>query len=203
MGATFHWFCQLSIWYYRKLLWKNSDVIWSYFDQNCQGNTEKIEKFSRTMEEPKTSTKLWPHKILKNNQKDQGYGWIIVLLAFCCHTCVWGLMWTVGIWTSTIQEVFGESVTYTSLLGSGINGVNYAGGKLMFWLRYFTQSFSDPAISSDSDLDWSPKFGLGLGLKKSWLSYTLTQNYKSMKYLRRFNYSRYLCMWFIKGIIGF
>jgi hypothetical protein len=31
---------------------------------------------------------------------------------------------------------------------------------------YF-QSFSDPAISSDSDsdLDWSPKFGLGLGLR--------------------------------------
>jgi hypothetical protein len=26
------------------------------------------------------------------------------------------------------------------------------------------QSFSDPAISSDSDSDWSPKFGLGLGL---------------------------------------
>jgi hypothetical protein len=69
------------------------------------------------------------------------------------------------------------------------------------------QSFSDPAISSDSDSDWSPKFGLGLGLglglKKSWLSYTLTQNYQSIKYLRRFNYSRYLCMWFIKGIIGF
>jgi hypothetical protein len=44
------------------------------------------------------------------------------------------------------------------------------------------QSFSDPAISSDadSDLDWSMKFGLGLGLrvglKKSWLSYTLIQN---------------------------
>jgi hypothetical protein len=55
------------------------------------------------------------------------------------------------------------------------------------------------------DSDWSPKFGLGLGLglKKSWLSYTLTQNYQSMKYLWRFNYSRYLCMWFIKGIIGF
>jgi hypothetical protein len=47
---------------------------------------------------------------------------------------------------------------------------------------------------------WSPKLGLGLGLglKKSWLSYTLTQNYQSMKYLWRFNYSRYLCMWFIK-----
>jgi hypothetical protein len=67
------------------------------------------------------------------------------------------------------------------------------------------QSFSDPAISSDSDSDWSPKFGLGLGLglKKLWLSYTLTQNYQSMKYLWRFNYSRYLCMWFIMGIIGF
>jgi hypothetical protein len=51
----------------------------------------------------------------------------------------------------------------------------------------------------------SPKFGLGLGLglKKSWLSYTLTQNYQSMKYLWRFNYSKYMCMWFIKGIIGF
>jgi hypothetical protein len=65
------------------------------------------------------------------------------------------------------------------------------------------QSFSDPAISPVSDSDWSPKFGLGLGLKKSWLSYTLTQNYQSIKYLRRFNYSRYLCMWLIKGIIGF
>jgi hypothetical protein len=47
------------------------------------------------------------------------------------------------------------------------------------------QSFSDPAISSDTDSDWSPKFGLGLGLglglKKSWLFYTLTQNYQSMK----------------------
>jgi hypothetical protein len=56
------------------------------------------------------------------------------------------------------------------------------------WRRYrlrinsIWQSFSDPAISSDSDSDWSPKFGLGLGLKKSWLSYTLTQNYESMKY---------------------
>jgi hypothetical protein len=70
--------------------------------------------------------------------------------------------------------------------------------------RTIWQSFSDPAISSDSDSDWSTKFGLGLGLglKKSWLSYTLTQNYQSMKCLWRFNYSRYLCMWFIKGIIG-
>jgi hypothetical protein len=67
------------------------------------------------------------------------------------------------------------------------------------------QSFSDPAISSESDPDWSPKFGLGLGLglKKSWISYTMTQNYQSMKYLWRFNYSRYMCMWLIKGIIGF
>jgi hypothetical protein len=67
------------------------------------------------------------------------------------------------------------------------------------------QSFSDLGISSDSDCDWSSKFGLGLGLglKKLWLSFTLTQNYQSMKYLWRFNYSRYLCMWFIKGIIGF
>jgi hypothetical protein len=55
------------------------------------------------------------------------------------------------------------------------------------------QSFSDPAISSDSDSDWCPKFGLGLGLglglKKSWLSFTLNQNNESMKYLWRFNYS--------------
>jgi hypothetical protein len=80
----------------------------------------------------------------------------------------------------------------------------YWGPHLVSWLS-INQSFSDPAISSDSDLDWSPKFGLGLGLglKKSWLSYTLTQNYQSMKYLWCFNYSRYLCMWFIKGIIGF
>jgi hypothetical protein len=77
--------------------------------------------------------------------------------------------------------------------------------QICLMLIVFIQSFSDPAISSDSDSDWSPKFGLGLGLglKKSWLSYSLTQNYQSMKYLWRFNYSRYLCMWFIKGIIGF
>jgi hypothetical protein len=43
------------------------------------------------------------------------------------------------------------------------------------------QSFSDPTISSDSDSDWSPKNGLGL--KKSWLSYTLTQNYQSVNRL--------------------
>jgi hypothetical protein len=42
------------------------------------------------------------------------------------------------------------------------------------------QSFSEQAIASDSDSDWSPKFGLGL--KKSWLSYTLTQNYQSMNF---------------------
>jgi hypothetical protein len=74
-------------------------------------------------------------------------------------------------------------------------------GILTVAINGWYQSFLDPAISSDSD--WSPKFGLGLGPKKSWLSYTLTQNYQSMKYLWRFNYSRYLCIWFIKGIIGF
>jgi hypothetical protein len=56
-------------------------------------------------------------------------------------------------------------------------------GSVILWKSQknyaLAQSFSDQAISSDSD--WSLKFGLGL--KKSWLSYTLTQNYQSMKYL--------------------
>jgi hypothetical protein len=53
---------------------------------------------------------------------------------------------------------------------------NYV-AQLFSWVFNFTASsvkwsggsFSDPAISSDSDSDWIPKFGLGL--KKSWLSY--------------------------------
>jgi hypothetical protein len=57
------------------------------------------------------------------------------------------------------------------------------------------QSFSDPAISSDSDSysDWSPKFGLGL--KKSRLSYTLTQNYQSVN--RLFSEKTFSFIWYV------
>ena len=67
-----------------------------------------------------------------SRKKDQGYAWVIVILAFICHTVVWGLMWTIGIWTTKFETVFGQSKTYTSFVGSGINATNYVAGKNFF-----------------------------------------------------------------------
>ena len=80
---------------------------------------------------------------------------MIVILAFICHTVVWGLMWTIGIWTTQFETVFGQSKTYTSFVGSGINATNYVAGKNLFaWIIFqdliFTKlsvwvlPFSDP-----------------------------------------------------------
>ena len=66
---------------------------------------------------------------LNHKNKDQGYAWIIVILAFLCHTIVWGPLWTVGIWTTQFESAFGQSNAYTSLIGSGLNAVNYVAGK--------------------------------------------------------------------------
>ena len=76
-----------------------------------------------------------PSESVRNKNKDQGYAWVIVFLAFVCHTGVWGLMWTVGIWTTKFESVFGKSVAYTSVVGSGLNAVNYVAG--MFSVHLF------------------------------------------------------------------
>ena len=60
-------------------------------------------------------------------------------------------MWTVGIWTSTFEKVFEESLAYTSIVGSGLNAVNYVAGNnkysflisnqtegSVFWYVYIT-----------------------------------------------------------------
>jgi hypothetical protein len=41
-------------------------------------------------------------------------------------------MWTIGIWTTKFETVFGQSKTYTSFVGSGINATNYVAGKKFF-----------------------------------------------------------------------
>ena len=53
---------------------------------------------------------------------------MVVFLAFCCHTVVWGLIYTIGIWTSTFEEAFGASKTVASTVGSGLTGINYIAG---------------------------------------------------------------------------
>ena len=74
-----------------------------------------------------------------SRKKDQGYAWVIVILAFICHTVVWGLMWTIGIWTTKFETVFGQSKTYTSFVGSGINATNYVAGKI--FLRQLSSTY--------------------------------------------------------------
>ena len=68
-------------------------------------------------------------RLLSNQQKDRGYAWVVVFLAFCCHTVVWGLSYTIGIWTSTFEEAFGASKAVTSTIGSGLTGINYIAGQ--------------------------------------------------------------------------
>ena len=68
-------------------------------------------------------------RLLSNQQKDRGYAWVVVFLAFCCHTVVWGLSYTIGIWTSTFEDAFGASKAVTSTIGSGLTGINYVAGQ--------------------------------------------------------------------------
>ena len=39
-------------------------------------------------------------------------------------------MWTIGIWTTQFENVFGQSKAYASLIGSGLNATNYVAGKI-------------------------------------------------------------------------
>ncbi len=72
----------------------------------------------------------WPPPILRTDVKDGGYGWIAILASFLAHTVVWGILWTIGIWTQEFQKAFEtESVGYVSFIGSGINAVNYISGE--------------------------------------------------------------------------
>ena len=71
-------------------------------------------------------------RLLSNQQKDRGYAWVVVFLAFCCHTVVWGLIYTIGIWTSTFEEAFGASKAVASTIGSGLTGINYIAGRFFF-----------------------------------------------------------------------
>ena len=66
---------------------------------------------------------------LRHTNKDQGYAWVIVILAFFCNTITLGPLWTVGIWTTKFELAFGQSKFYTSLVGSGLNAVYYVTGK--------------------------------------------------------------------------
>ena len=66
---------------------------------------------------------------LRHTNKDQGYAWVIVILAFFCNTITLGPLWTVGIWTTRFELAFGQSKFYTSLIGSGMNAVYYVTGK--------------------------------------------------------------------------
>ena len=86
-----------------------------------------------------------------SRKKDQGYAWVIVILAFICHTVVWGLMWTIGIWTTKFETVFGQSKTYTSFVGSGINATNYVAGKIFFASSSISQdlNFTKSSIFSE------------------------------------------------------
>ena len=61
---------------------------------------------------------------------DGGYGWITVILSFTCNTVIWGIMWTIGIWTQQFKNEFTTaSMGYISFVGSGINAMTYLSGK--------------------------------------------------------------------------
>lgn len=65
---------------------------------------------------------------VKTGTKDTGYAFVIILVSFLAHSVVWGILWTIGIWNTVFLEAFGESVAYTSVIGSGINCINYVAG---------------------------------------------------------------------------
>ena len=82
-------------------------------------------------------------RLLSNQQKDRGYAWVVVFLAFCCHTVVWGLSYTIGIWTSTFEEAFGASKAVTSTIGSGLTGINYIAGQIFLFENWVSEVLFD------------------------------------------------------------
>ena len=67
---------------------------------------------------------------VNTTKKDYGYAWVVCFLACLCNTVIWGIIWTIGIWITHFELAFGESKTYTSLIGSGLNATTYIAGKL-------------------------------------------------------------------------
>ena len=57
------------------------------------------------------------------------YGHLIVVLSFLAHVIIYGVCWTVGMWSSILREEFHGSHSQASTLGAILNGVMYLCGK--------------------------------------------------------------------------
>lgn len=58
------------------------------------------------------------------------YRHLIVIFGFLIHVIIYGIGWTVGVWTEIFLEEFQLSVTSTSLIGSLLNCVLFLSGFL-------------------------------------------------------------------------
>ena len=85
-------------------------------------------------------------------------------MAFICHTVVWGLMWTIGIWTTQFENVFGQSKAYASLIGSGLNATNYVAGEI--FQEVYSDYSRDP-IKRAARLTIFKIFVLGISLDRA------------------------------------
>ena len=55
---------------------------------------------------------------LKENGKDGGYGWIIVIACFICNILQYGITWTVGVFYVIFLEQIGGNIEAVALISS-------------------------------------------------------------------------------------